>query len=282
MYALVDIGGTKTRVALSADLLTFGEVKVFSTPSDFHEGVSEVVRVITELRGDTPLKAAAIGVAASPNAEKTELVSGGTNIKGWLRQPIKEQFENALGCKVFIENDAAMGGLAQVTYGPAQGRRIAAYITVSTGVGGCRFVDGRIDESATGFEPSWLIVDASKLNDTQNICGGGYLASYVSGACTEEHEGRKPVEITDEAFWKEKAKWLAYGLHDICMLWSPEVIVLGGSMMNKIGIPIPEVRLCLEDTIRGSIPVAPEIVPAVFGDEMGVHGAMAYLRQKGL
>ena len=48
-YVLFDIGGTKTRVAVSEDLQTFSEVKKFPTENDFKKGVANIVAAAKEL-----------------------------------------------------------------------------------------------------------------------------------------------------------------------------------------------------------------------------------------
>ncbi len=286
MYILFDIGGTKMRIAGTKDLESFSEPVIIPTPQKFGDGIEAMVNAAKEVCGDEDMQAVAVGIAASPNREKTELASGGPNISDWLGKPLKVRLEKEFGCEVFIENDTAMGGLAQVVYGPAKDVEIAVYMTVSTGVGGCRFVDGKIDKSAMGFEPGWQIIGAPELSgesereSLKGYCSKGYLMSHIGGACTEKAEGKKPYEITDMDFWEEKARLLAYGLHNVCTMWSPDIIVIGGSMMNKIGIPLGHVRGHLEETLKDVFRDVPKIEPAEFGDEMGLHGAMAYLKQK--
>jgi len=287
MYILFDIGGTKTRIAVSNDLDSFEEPIIIQTPQNFEDGMVSITKAVSEsCNGRVPVMAAG-GVAASPNRSKTELVGGGPNIKDWIGKPLKMRLEEALGCPVSIENDTSMGGLAQVQYGPAQDAQIAVYLTVSTGVGGCRFVDGEIDKSAFGFEPGWQIIDLPSARQIMQgedwlsgYCRPGYLMSEIGGACVEKKEGKKPYEITDEDFWEKKAEILAHGVHNIYTMWSPDVIVIGGSMMKDVGIPIERVRHYLARTLKHVFPgVVPRIEMAQFGDEMGLHGAMAYLRQ---
>jgi len=287
MYILFDIGGTKTRIASSQDLESFDTPVIIATPEKFEDGIEAITKTVKNMCGDEKVQVAAGGVAASPNHEKTELIGGGPNITDWLKKPLKERLNEALGCPVYIENDTAMGGLAQVSYGPAQGAEIAVYMTVSTGVGGCRFVDGKIDKSAMGFEPGWQIIDLPSVRQiTQGedwlsgYCKPGFLISEIGGACVEKTEGKKPYEITSEDFWDKKAKLLAYGLHNICTMWSPDIIVVGGSMMNKIGIPLNSVEKYLKETLKDVFPDnMSRIERAEFGDEMGLYGAMAYLKQ---
>jgi predicted NBD/HSP70 family sugar kinase len=77
MYILFDIGGTKTRIAASKNLESFGEPVIISTPESFEEGIEVITKTVKELCGGETLEAAAGGIAASLNREKTELVGGG-------------------------------------------------------------------------------------------------------------------------------------------------------------------------------------------------------------
>lgn len=289
MYVLLDIGGTKTRIATTIDLETFSDPHVIYTPQNFEEGIDVLVKTIRTLIGDKKIKALACGIAASPNRTKTMIVGGGPNIADWLNKPLKQKLEDALRTTVYIENDTAMGGLAQVMYGPARGFEITAYVTVSTGVGGCRFVNGAIDKSAFGFEPGWQIIGIPELSTDEKgtreewlngYCSKGYLMSHIGGMCVAREERMPPYEITDEEFWNKKAQLLAYGLHNITTMWSPDVIVVGGSMMNKIGIPLIKTKEYLAEALDDVFPSTPKLFSAQFGDEMGLYGAMGYLKQK--
>ena len=48
-YILFDIGGTKTRIALSCDLVSLEKTEHFKTPVDFTAGVKKIVETITAL-----------------------------------------------------------------------------------------------------------------------------------------------------------------------------------------------------------------------------------------
>ena len=57
--------------------------------------------------------------------------------------------------------------------------------------------------------------------------------------------GVKPYEIPQaDAIWDQLAYYLAHGLRNSILYWSPDVIVLGGSMI--IGDP----RILLDDIIK--------------------------------
>ncbi len=278
MYLLFDIGGTNMRLALSRDGVTFGEPKIIPTPKDFDEGMLALKNLSTELLGGERAVAAAGGIAGTLSRDKTKFLNG-PHLQGWNAKPIKAALETAFGCPTFIENDTAIVGLGEAVAGAGKGYAIVVYLTVSTGVGGVRIVRECIDVSAIGFEPGHQIIDADGTLCKTSVCGIGLdLEAAVSGTAVTARYGKKPYEITDEGFWEEMARVLAYGLNNSIVHWSPDIVVIGGSMMKQIGIPIDRVRAHL----RGILHIYPElplIEHSTLGDIGGLHGALHFVKQ---
>lgn len=274
MYVLFDIGGTKMRVVTADRKKFIGEPVVVSTPKDFDEGMETLKRIIGNLTQGAHIDAIVGGIAGPLNQEKTMLAKS-PNISGWVGKDLKKALTEAYNVPVSIENDAALVGLGEANYGAGKGSDIVVYLTVSTGVGGVRIVNGVIDESAQGFEPGHQIIDPD--NTLCPTCEGNDLESYVSGTAIEKRFGKKPFEITDQAVWDELAKYLAYGLNNTIVHWSPNVVVLGGSMMKEIGIQVPDVVRHLQEIMK-IYPHIPEIKKAELQDFGGLYGALSYAR----
>jgi predicted NBD/HSP70 family sugar kinase len=277
-YALFDIGGTKTRVAISDDLRSFEAAEKFDTPMLFHAGMEAIIDSIDRLRQGRRIKGIAGGMRGPLNHEKTGIVSE-TKLKDWIGRPIVDTLHRKFDTHVLLENDAAIVALGEAHFGAGRGYEIVAYHTVSTGVGGARIVNGKIDVTATGFEPGHQVLDIDRSILGPNV--PHTLENLVSGEALEKRRGVKPYEIPQsDAVWNELAGYLAKGLKTTILYWSPSIIVLGGSMI--VGDP----RILLQDIIRhtkdqlnGSLP-CPPIVDAQLKDEGGLYGAMALLSQK--
>ncbi|KKU79875.1 MAG: hypothetical protein UY04_C0001G0025 [Parcubacteria group bacterium GW2011_GWA2_47_7] len=278
MYILFDIGGTKMRIALSKNGETFGDPKIVDTPKDFDAGMQMLKEIAHELLGGEKLIAAGGGIAGTLSRDKTTFLIG-PNLHGWNGKPIKSALELAFGAPTFVENDTAIVGLGEAVAGSGMGHQIVAYMTVSTGVGGVRIVDKKIDVSAMGFEPGHQIIDADNTLYRSTVCGAGLdFESTVSGTAISARYEKKPYEITDEAFWEEMARILAFGLNNTIVHWSPDVVVIGGSMMNKIGIPVDRVRAHLKGILH-IFPELPVITHSALADVGGLHGALHFIKQ---
>jgi predicted NBD/HSP70 family sugar kinase len=273
MYAVFDIGGTKTRIATS-DGENLNPPKVFDT----EENINNQIKKIKEALGVKKIDMACGGLAGVFDSEKSKLLNS-PHLGGWAGIPIKDKLKEVFNCDVYLENDSALVGLGEAMVGAGKGNKIVAYITVSTGVGGARIVNGKIDENTYGFEPGHQIIDID--GSICPSCGDtGHLEGLISGNSLEKRTGIKPKEITDENTWEEEARLLAYGLNNIAVLWSPDVIVLGGSMI--VGSPciqIEHIKNHFEKTLK-IFPIKPRIKKAELGDFGGLHGALAYLKSK--
>jgi predicted NBD/HSP70 family sugar kinase len=254
---LFDIGATKIRMAYSVDGEIFEEPRVFETPKSYEEGLKLFIETAKELANGREIKKIIGGMSRS--------------IDGWTPEKLKNDLGKVFGASVYIENDAAIVGLGEANWGAGKGFEIVAYITVSTGVGGARIIDGKIDERAIGFEPGKQIVDMEEgFNKT--------LEELISGKALKERTGKHPKDITDEDVWDEHAKILAVGLNNIIVEWSPNCVVLGGSMITgNPSIPLDKTEKYLKEILK-IFPKLPIIKKAELGDFGGLYGALAYLK----
>lgn len=272
MILLLDVGGTKTRLAISEDGETFSSPLIVPTVIDGEEGIADLMRRARELAGEKKLSAVAGGFAGTFDRGRTQLLHAG-NIIGWVNIPLAQRLESALGCPVRLENDADLAALGEATYGAGKGADIVAYITVSTGVGGARVVKGVLDPGVFGFEPGYQIVDAS---GSCQKCKKNHLQAHISGRAIADHYGKPAEEINDPAIWSDIAKTLAYGLCNSIVHWSPDVVVLGGSVMQRISIEDTETHLKEILTVYSELP---KLTRASLGDTAGLWGALALSRQ---
>lgn len=279
MYIIFDIGGTNMRLARSADGIKFDEPVVAPTPKDFDDGITQFIRIARELAAGDPISVVAGGIAGPLSRDKRMLVNS-PHLHGWIEKPLAARIEEELATQVRVENDTAVVGLGEAVVGAGKGYPIVAYLSVSTGVGGVRIVNQKIDLSAYGFEPGHQIIDAGGglARSDEPPFRGSTLEAYVSGSAVTERYGKKPYEITDALFWDRMAHLLAYGVNNIIVHWSPDIVVIGGSMMKKIGIPVDRVEAYVAGMTR-IYPELPPIVHSELGDFGGLHGALALARE---
>ena len=281
MYLVFDIGGTKMRLAISPDGINLNQPVMIDTPQTFEEGMSKFEEMYKSVNQGITLKRAAGGMTGVFSRRRHELLMS-PHLPEWSGHPVKNRLEEITGVEVLFENDTAMVGLGEALSGAGRGYDIVAYITISTGVGGSRIIKGRIDVSTMNFEPGHQIIDAdgSMMPNAKAFEDGeslGHWESMISGTSMQDRYNMHPSQIVDEGIWKDQARYVAFGLNNVIVHWSPDVVVLGGGMMKSPGLKVEDIKTHL-DTILKIYPVRPDLKKAELGDFGGLYGALKYLQ----
>jgi len=276
-YILVDIGGTKTRVATSEDLENLGSVTKFNTPLDFKAGIESIIKAIETLRPKGEIEGVCVGIRGLISEDRSG-IENDSILNKWAKEPLTDTLSKKLNAPVLIENDTALAGLGEAVHGAGKGLDIIAYHSISTGLGGVKIENGIIDEASFGFEPGHQIIDIDRTILGEDITPT--LENLVSGGGVETRLGVKPYEIPQEdTIWDELAEHLAHGLRNTILYWSPDAIVLGGAMiLGNPKIEIDTIRKYTVEVLDGFVP-SPFITTSALGENSGLHGAMEYLKQ---
>ena len=276
-YILFDVGGTKTRVTGSNDLETLGQVESFKTPKKFTEGIKKMAEVIAKITDGKPPKAMAGGIRGPLLEDKTG-IQNDVVLTDWIEKSVVAELQKYYDVPVYLENDTAIAGVGEAVFGAGRGLEIVAYHTISTGVGGVKVENGEIDMASVGFEPGHQVLDIDRTILGEDITPT--LENLVSGTAVKDRFGVEPYEIPQsDVLWDELAEYLAQGLRNTILYWSPDVIVLGGSMiLGDPRIEIDAIRKYTVAALDGFVP-APLITAAKLGDDAGLYGAMAILKR---
>lgn len=270
-HLLFDIGGTKTRLAVTHDLETFNEPEILETPANFDEAVALIAEAGLALCNNKIARAAG-GIAGTLNKDKSGLAHA-PNLAGWEGKDFAQALSGKVSAPVNIENDTAIVGLGEAVAGAGKGYNIVVYFTISTGVNGAKISNQQIDENVGGFEVGHQIID---FDNSANMgsSGKGILEDFISGRETQKKYGVPPKEVTEEGIWERYAKWAAVGVYNTVLHWSPELVIFGGSMMNDI--KVSDIDNHLEKLLSDVYPDSPKLVKAELGSIGGLWGALHY------
>ncbi len=255
------------RLAVSYDGNSIEPPLVLKTPETVVEGIKVLADAAREAGGNRKLDLAVCGIAGIFNRERTALFHS-PNLAGWVGYPLKEEMEKTFGVETTLENDAALAGLGEAMFGAGRGKEIVVYITVSTGVGGARVVRGKIDDRIFGFEPGQQII-----SDGQN------LEALVSGTAIRKRFSKKPAEMDDAKILNGLARELAIGLYNSILHWSPDIVVLGGAVINGVNpIPLERINVHLRE-LPQVFPELPVIKRSELGEMSALYGGLALAHQ---
>jgi glucokinase len=249
----------------------------FDTPEHFNDAVL----ILSKYKKRTIGKIAG-GIAGVLDKSKDKLLCS-PNLQGWINIPIKKRLEEIFETQVVLENDAALAGLGEVVFGAGRGSKIVAYITISTGIGGARIVNGRIDNCTWGFEPGKQIIDIDKsvwpqcIDFNPDNIPPGSVESYASGAALNYRYGKPTYNLKDKSIWDQTEDFLTIAIYNTIAYWSPEIIILGGGMILEDAVSLEKLHNNIEGMVK-IFPEIPEIVKAQLNDKSGLYGALSLVK----
>lgn len=264
MYLLFDIGGTKSRFAMSKNGESFDEPLIIDTPQNYVMGIdafADCVKKVT--RGQIIEKA----IGGFPGTVIDQKVFKSPNLPDYEGKFIGYELERIFGVKPHLKNDADLAALGEAVYGAGRGFDIVSYITVSTGIGGGLVIDGKIQKKKYGFEPGHQIVNYK----TKEV-----LHDLVSGTALSKKYNKPAKEIKEPEIYEWINNVLGVALINTIVHWSPDVLVMGGSITKDIDL------VDLEEEIRKNLTIFPDIPTikrAELGSYNGIWGALALVKQ---
>jgi glucokinase len=221
MYLGIDIGGTKTLVAVMNNDGVIKESIKFPTPKVYPEFLKELAVTVANLSTD---EFKACGVAVPGRVDREHGVAEAFGNLPWRDIPIKHDLHQMLKVPVVVENDANLAGLSEAML--LRQYDCVLYVTVSTGIGTGIVTNQQIDPQFADSEGGGLMLEhKGKLMQWED---------FASGRAIVGRFGKRASEITDEKTWKIIAKDIALGLFDLITFIQPDVVVMGGGVMTHL------------------------------------------------
>lgn len=204
---------------------------------------------------------------------------------GWANTEFAGVVSRELDLPVGFDTDVNAAALAEHRWGAAKGLDSCLYLTVGTGIGGGAVVEGRMIHGLMHPEMGHVRIPHDLRADPfPGICP--YHDDCLEGlACGPAIEARwgEPGETLppDHPAWPLEAHYIALGLVNYIVTFSPQRIILGGGVMDQEALfPLirDEVRRLLNGYIQSPMIVDridEYIVPPVLGSRAGVLGGIA-------
>jgi predicted NBD/HSP70 family sugar kinase len=261
MYLAIDVGGTKTLLAVFSDDGKIEKQVKFPTPDWYPTFIDELKKNITELCGVSQPKVCVIAMPGIIN--RTEGIVERLGNLAWENIPIVADLGSVLACPITLENDAKLAGLAEADTVKNLYHRVL-YVTVSTGIGLGLVVDGALDYSVHDIGGKGIMLEHQ----------GKIMAweEFASGKAIVRQTGKMASEITDEQDWYLVARNIAIGLINLIVTLSPDCIVIGGG----VGSHLPKFQQHLHEELEiyrsTMIDSMPQIVQARHPEEAVVYG----------
>lgn len=265
----IDLGGTKVLSALINK--ETGEV-IFSVkkktkkdkgPNKILEKIIESIQEILEETNLKPTEIESIGVGAAGQVDRQNGILLSAPNLDCFNVKLKKIIESEFSIPTFIGNDVEIATLGEIKFGAGKDFKNLVCVFVGTGVGSGIVLNGKLVTGSTGTagEIGHMVVD---YGGRQCGCGAmGCLEAYASRSAIEKRitgalkKGRnsaildyledgksmssgmikKALEQGDELVTQaldEASEYLSAGLASVINFINPELIILGGGVIDAI------------------------------------------------
>jgi len=296
-YAVgIDLGGTFIKFALvagSGDILFSDKLPVGGTATrdDILETIGKSVQLTLEKAAEKGVPVTGIGIG-TPGVVCDGVVAGGAdNLDKWENIPLSAIFSEKFRLPVFVDNDANVMGLGEVTYGAAKNCTDVIFLTVGTGIGGAIVANGKLygGYKNRGTELGHITIDHNGIDCN---CGGrGCLEAYASTSALLRQYAKetgmdekkldgfylvqkfKEGEVAAVKCMREHTDYLGHGVASFINIFAPQKVVIGGGISEAGQFYIDMIKESAMGYAMPDCAVNTDVVGAVLGNRAGCLGA---------
>jgi predicted NBD/HSP70 family sugar kinase len=267
-----------------------------------HSPVSRAVDVAAAVLADVRSRhglgnAAVLGVGVAvpaPFDRRTQAVVAGTALPEWAGTRATE-LEQRFGYPVFIDNDADLGALAEITWGSFGGVKHLVFVTVGGGIGAGLILNGASHRGNIGITGE---IGHLPVGDPQRRCRcgrSGCLETVASTRSMIDLVGARSRPATSTADLLAAAldgdpvtrgvidragRAIGHALAIVANLVNPQVLVLGGPLVPLGGILLDPVRDGLAAHSIDRVADSTRVVLSELGDRGHALGAASLVLQQ--
>ncbi len=206
------------------------------------------------------------------------IVVSSPNILGLDNFKVVEEVEKHFGVPTVLENDATAATIAESIFGSGKGVDNFVYFTLSTGIGGGAFVNGKLFRGAHGMagEFGHMVIMSNGPNCgcgrkgcLEAIAGGKGIARRVSENISAVRDSALFSKITPDRIDAEKVfrymeegdmfaqliieetiYYLAVGIVNVINILDPEVLIIGGGISRAGKLLFEPLRTAVDEEFK--------------------------------
>src|SRR5438105_6706250 len=297
MIGAADIGGTKIAAGVVDDA---GRVLArLETPTEaaraYPDGLRHMIRMLREAAKQANTGLSGIGIGSTGWVYPYTGEFGDVDFfPGWKGCNPVNDLAREFNVRVALENDGDAAALGEAAWGAGKGKSRLIYITVGTGIGGGIILDGRLYRGVDQAHPEvgHHIVDPSGPLCTcgfrgcwESLAAGPAMLAWAESKASLDYPHRRDLtakrifqlaregdELALSAV-KRETYYLALGIVNLINLFTPDMIVLGGSIMKSSDLLLGGVREIIRQVCRFVPFEKTELKLASLGQDANLIGA---------
>jgi glucokinase len=296
MIAAVDVGGTKIAVGMvdaHGQLLSRAESPT-AADAGYAKALDRTAAMLRETAAKAGTEITGIGIGSTGPVDP---VTGEIGDVGFFPQwkgenPVRD-LERMFHVSVAMENDADAAALGEAGWGAGRNKLRLIYVTVGTGIGVGVILDGQVYRGVGGAHPEigHHVVDASGppcmcgfSGCWESLAAGPAMVAWIGRNAPAEYPrtgltGKRICELARERdalarrAVEHEGHYLGLGLANLVTLFVPDMIVLGGSVMNSADLFMDRIHEVIASSCRFVPYEKTELVLASLGEHTNLIGA---------
>jgi|SRR5580704_4666278 glucokinase len=265
MIGAVDIGGTKIAVGMVNDSGQVLSRKESPTDADnYANGLALVASMLQETARTAGVEITGIGIGSTGPVDAISGKFGEVDfLPGWRGQNPGEDLARMFKVRVALENDADAAAMAEAGWGAGRNKSRLIYVTVGTGIGGGIVFDGRLYRGVDGshpelghqvIDPSGPLCSCGYQGCWESLAAGPAMVRWLDANAPADYPHREHLTamricqlaqqgdaLACQAAERE-AYYLGLGLANLVNLFTPDMIVLSGSVMKSATLFLGGIR----------------------------------------
>ncbi len=290
----VDLGGTKIAVAvLDSHGNISNKLKFPAEKENPQKSISQICEAVNQAVAGTSTgwgQIGAIGVAVPGIYFAQTGNAWAPNLWGRDQIPLRDELASRFPVPVVIDSDRAAYVLGEQWLGAARGLTEVVFLAVGTGIGAGIITNGRLCGGAGDIAGAvgWFALDPRKREIYKQV---GCFEAEAAGPAVARRAAALTAEMVVEAarqgdqraleVLNQTAAYLAMGIANIVSMLNPQMIVLGGGLMQAGDLLLEPIR---REMLEWAQPLAARQVRlelTQLGEDAGVLGAARLALLKG-
>lgn len=276
-YGSIEAGGTKFVVAVGDENQNILNKATFPT-----EAPAETMPHVIEFFKENPVVALGIGsfgpIEMNPEASDYGFITETPKL-AWRNFDFLGALQQEFDIPMYWTTDVNVAAWGEYKQGAAKDAKHLFYSTIGTGIGGSFIANDQFFAGMSHPETGHIPVERYPEDDFAGVCPshGNCLEGMASGPAIEARIGHSAKDLPiDDKHWQMEAFYIAQACVTYTLLYSPEIIVLGGGVSNQAAL-FPMIREAFAKKLNNYVSVPPldqYIQHAAFGDGAGTVGAL--------
>ncbi|MFC4772522.1 ROK family protein [Enterococcus hermanniensis] len=234
LYGGIEAGGTKFICAVADEQQNI--LAKVSIPTTTPQATFEAVFAFFDRY---PIDALGIGsfgpIGIQPNHKNYGHILA-TPKEGWANTNFLGKLKQRYNVPTAWTTDVNAAAYGEIKKGAAKQKHSCIYLTIGTGIGGGVVINDAVFEGISHPEMGHLFVKRDPKDTYQGTCPyhKDCLEGLAAGPSLEARTGIRGEDLPlDHPIWDLQANYLAQALMSYTLILAPEVIVLGGGVMNQ-------------------------------------------------